>query len=74
MSKAGSFFLLPENEENIALAEILSTPSPKAKDGIILKIQAIDSPTDLVDLIILRIKMTKGPTDPSKKCRKNDDT
>jgi len=74
MSKASGISLFSEKEEKIALADIFNTPSPNAKDGISLNIQARDFPTDLVDSIILKINMIKGPIDPNRKLKKNEVT
>lgn len=46
-------------------------PFPKAYDGINLIAQVISTATSLVDGMILRTKVTNGPTPPNKKWMKN---
>ena len=67
MSKAVNIYSSPNKVEYIFLADIFKIPSPKAKEGITLKTQAIDSPNNLVDSISLRISIIKGAMDPIRK-------
>ena len=56
------------------LLPILSIPYPKANEGNNLSIHYIANAIFLVDSIILSINITRGPTVPNIKCKKNDAT
>jgi len=66
-SKAVGASKLPSRIAKIALLDVFKTPSPKAKDGITLNTQDNYIPISRVSSMILRIKKTKGPRDPTKK-------
>lgn len=56
------------------LLPILSIPYPKANEGNNLSIHYRFNAIFLVDSISLSINITRGPTVPNIKCKKNDAT